>query len=62
MTLSARFFSYLTASGCNVDVVLEPTSREVVRMPKAIPGLCRVFADESWRGMAIVADGHGSMA
>ena len=62
MTLSASLFSYLTASWCNVDVVLEPTRGEVIGMPETVPCLCRVFADESRRRVAIVADGYSSMA
>ena len=62
MTVSASFFSYLTASWCDVDVVLEPTGGEIIGMPETIPCLCRVFADESGRRVAIVADGYSSMA
>jgi hypothetical protein len=61
MTLSASFFCYLSASGCDLDVVFEPTSGKVVGMPEAIPRLRRVFANESRRRVAIVAGGHGSM-
>jgi len=62
MTVSASFFSYLTASWCDVDVVLEPTGGEIIGMPEPIPCLCRVFANEARRRVAIVADGYSAMA
>ena len=61
MTLSASFFSYLSASWCDLDVVFEPTGGEVIGMPEAIARLCRVFANESRRRVAIIADGYSSM-
>ncbi len=62
MTVSASLFSDLAASWCDLDVVVEPTSGEIVRMPKTILCFGCVFADEVRRGVAIVTDGYCSMA
>jgi hypothetical protein len=62
MTLSTSRFGHLAAARRDVDVVFEPTSREVIGMPKAIPRFGGVFTDETGRRVAIVANGYVSMA
>ena len=62
MTLSAGLFSYLAASGGDVDVVFKPTGREVVRVPETITRFGHVFGHQArWR-VAIVAYGNCAMA
>jgi hypothetical protein len=61
MTLPASLFSYLPASGSDVDVVFVPTGGEVVGMPEPIPTLCSVFANESRRRVTIVTNSDSSM-
>ncbi len=58
MTLPASFFSYLATSWCDLDVVLEPSRGEVIGMPETILRLGRVFAHQSRRRVAIVANCH----
>ena len=62
MTLAAGPFSDLPAPGSNVDIVREPAGREVIRMPKSVACFGRVLTNKLGRSMAIVADGHRSMA
>ena len=62
MTLATGFFSHLTTTRRDVDVVFEPTCSEVIGMPETVSCLGCVFADEPrWR-VAIVADGDRPMA
>lgn len=58
MTLPACFFSYLASSWCDLDVVVEPSRREVIGMPETILCFGCVLADQSRWGMAIVANRH----
>jgi hypothetical protein len=62
MTLSASFFSYLTAAWCDVDIVFEATSGEVVRVPESVACFSGVFTDEPRRRVTVVAYSDGSMA
>ena len=62
MTLATGFFSYVTTSRSNVDVVLEPTRGEVIGMPETVSCLGRVFADKPRRRVAVVANCHRSVA
>jgi len=62
MTLAASLFRHLAASWCDVDVVFEPPSCEVIGMPETISRFGRVFANEPGRRVAVVANGRASMA
>ena len=62
MTLPAGLFSYRTTARRDVNVVFEPASREVVRVPEAVLRFSCIFADEAGRRMAIVANRHRTMA
>jgi hypothetical protein len=61
MTLPAGLFSHFTTAGGDVDVVLEPTRREIVGVPETVACFGGVLCDETWRSVAVVADGDGTV-
>src|SRR5215213_761229 len=62
MTLPAGLFGHRATTRRDLNVVVIPASREVIGMPETILGFGGVFADESGRRMAIVANRHGPVA
>ena len=62
VTLAAGFFSYLTASGRDVNVVFKPARREIVGMPEAVARFSGVLRNQSGRCMAIITNGNCAMA
>ena len=61
-TVPAGLFGYFTAARCDVNVVFEPTCREIVGVPESVACLRHVFRDEARWSMTIVANGDGAMA
>ena len=62
MTLPAGLFSYRTTARRDVNVVFEPSGREVVRMPETVLRFGCIFADETGWCVTIVANSHSTMA
>src|SRR5687767_8512765 len=61
MTMPARVLSHRAAASLHGNRLMEISSCESIRMPKAVVGLRPVFAHEIVRRMAIVARRHRAM-
>ena len=61
MTFAAGLLRYFTTAGGDVNVVVVPTSREVVRVPETVARFRGVLGNESWWGMAVVTNGNRAM-
>ena len=62
MTITARFLGHLPVTLGYLDRLVERVGSEIIRMPKAVRGLCVIFPDEIMRRVAIVAGRNGVMA
>lgn len=62
MAVAARFLGHLPVTLGYLDRFVERVGREIVGVPKAVRGLCIVFANEVMRRMTIVARSDSMMA
>ena len=62
MTFSTSLFSHCAATLSDVNVVVKPTGGEVIRMPETVLCFRRIFAHDTRRRMAIVADSNSAVA
>ena len=62
MTLPAGLLSDFKASWRDVNVVIKPAGREIVRMPEPVARFSGILGDKPGRRMAIITDSNCSMA